>query len=384
MALLSVGVFGSSHKAHEMRVPIHPEQLEWIAPDARQKIYLEKGYGERFGLSDAQLAEHVAGILPREQLFAQCDIALIPKPVAKDLQAMRPGTILWGWPHCVQQQDITQTAIDRKLTLIAFEAMHKWGSAGDWQMHIFARNNEIAGYAGILHAMNLLGIDGTYGPRRKAAVISFGSVSRGAITALQARGVQDISVFTHRRAIFVADRKPGIEHFRFEEGDDGRLIVHYPDRDQRPLIEELAEADIIVNGTLQDTDSPLMFVHDDEMDRLKHGCLIADISCDEGMGFSFARPTTFDEPMFEVGPVHYYAVDHTPSYLWNAASWEISSALVPYMPVVMQGPERWAESETLTRAIEIRDGVIENPKILSFQGREEAYPHAVVKDHIAT
>jgi alanine dehydrogenase len=379
MALLSVGIFGSSHKEHEQRVPIHPEQLDWIEPEARQHILLEENYGERFGLTDKQLATHVAGTLPRQQLFEQCDIMLIPKPVVSDLEAMREGTILWGWPHCVQQQDITQAAIDRKLTLIAFEAMHKWGAAGDWQMHIFARNNEIAGYAGILHAMGLLGIDGTYGPRRKAVVISFGSVSRGAITALQALGVQEINVFTYRHTIFVADRKPGIEHFHFEEGPDGRLISMRPDREQLPFIEELADADIIVNGTLQDTDNPLMFVHDDEIARLKRGCLIADISCDEGMGFSFARPTTFDDPMFKVDHIHYYAVDHTPSYLWNAASWEISSALVPYLPVIMQGPERWAESETLTRAIEIRDGVIENPKILSFQNRMEPYPHRVKK-----
>jgi alanine dehydrogenase len=37
------------------------------------------------------------------------------------------------------------------------------------------------------------------------------------------------------------------------------------------------------------------------------------------MGFSWARPTSFDEPMFEVGDgVAYYGVDHSPSYLWNS------------------------------------------------------------------
>jgi alanine dehydrogenase len=104
--------------------------------------------------------------------------------------------------------------------------------------------------------------------------------------------------------------------------------------------------------------------------------LIVDVSCDEGMGFSFARPTPFTAPMFKVGHVNYYAVDHTPSYLWDSASWEISNSLLPYLPIVMGGPDRWAESETIQRAIEIREGVIQNPKILSFQNRREAYPHA--------
>ncbi|MGZ4666666.1 MAG: alanine dehydrogenase, partial [Frankiaceae bacterium] len=90
----------------------------------------------------------------------------------------------------------------------------------------------------------------------------------------------------------------------------------------------------------------------------------------------WARPTTFDDPIFTLGGgVHYYAVDHSPSYLWDSATWEISNALLPYLPIVMAGPAAWEADETIRRAIEIRDGVIHNPKILSFQGRSPAYPH---------
>ena len=116
----------------------------------------------------------------------------------------------------------------------------------------------------------------------------------------------------------------------------------------------------------------------DQLEQLKPGTLIVDVSCDEGMGFYFARPTSFAEPMFKVGEVFYYAVDHTPSYLWNSASWEISTSLLPFLPTIMEGPQSWAGNETVRRAIEIRDGEILNPKILSFQNRAEAYPHAVV------
>jgi len=121
-----------------------------------------------------------------------------------------------------------------------------------------------------------------------------------------------------------------------------------------------------------------MFVESDEVDKLKRGCIIVDVSCDDRMGFPFARPTTFDEPLFDVGKLHYYAVDHTPSYLWNSASWEISNSLLPYLPLVMGGPESWDKSETLHRSIEIREGVIQNPKILSFQNRAAAYPHEIL------
>ena len=96
------------------------------------------------------------------------------------------------------------------------------------------------------------------------------------------------------------------------------------------------------------------------------------------MGFEWARPTTFDDPMFTVeDTIDYYAVDHSPSYLWDSATWENSEALLPFLPIVMAGPEAWDADETISRAIEIREGHVINPAILSFQGREAEHPHLV-------
>jgi alanine dehydrogenase len=96
------------------------------------------------------------------------------------------------------------------------------------------------------------------------------------------------------------------------------------------------------------------------------------------MGFEWARPTTFADPMFEVGDcLHYYAVDHSPSFLWNSATWENSDALLEYLPIVMSGPAEWGANETVQRAIEIHEGVIQNPRIISFQNRSPDFPYAV-------
>ena len=100
------------------------------------------------------------------------------------------------------------------------------------------------------------------------------------------------------------------------------------------------------------------------------------MSCDEGMGFSWARPTTFDEPMFAVGDnVHYYAVDHSPSYLWNSATWENSEALIPFLPAGARGGRRRG-TPTRRSAGRSRSGTgrIVNPAILAFQGRARGAP----------
>jgi len=276
---------------------------------------------------------------------------------------------------------MTQWAIDSRLTIIAWEAMHLWSTAGERLLHIFYKNNEIAGYAAVLHSPQLLGIDGHYGPRRRIVILGYGSVSRGAIYALQGRGFNNIHVFTQRPPHLVADQNPDVYHGQYFLRSDGTLMAKCSDDKEHPLIEELSEADIICNGILQNTNNPVIFVHQDEIQKLKPRSLIIDISCDEGMGFSFARPTTFVDPAFQVGDqITYYSVDHTPTYLWNAASREISKALLNYLETVAGGEMAWEGNTTIMRAVEIRDGVVKNPNILSFQKRHSEYPHEIKKN----
>lgn len=378
MGLLRLGVIATSLKEHERRVAIHPQHLAQIDEDMRHQLIFETGYGDPFGVSDKEIAAQAGGIASRDELFERCDILALPKPMHEDVQRMRPHQALWGWCHCVQDPVLTQMAIDRQLTLITWESMNIWDAQGGWQSHVFRKNNEIAGFAGVLHATSLLGIAGYYGRRRKAVVIHYGSSGQGALLALQGMGISDITLLTvdgcqdaRRKA-----QAAGVSSRQLSTGPDGRPYASAPAQSQ-PLIEVLATSDIIVNSILQDPEHPLMFLPADEIDRLKPGCLIIDISCDAGMGFSFARPTTFDEPMVQVGRAHYYAVDHTPSYLWDSASWEISAALLPFLSVALSGPEAWEKDETIRRAIEIQDGVIQNEKIVSFQKRKAGYPHAI-------
>ncbi|ADJ47341.1 hypothetical protein AMES_5516 [Amycolatopsis mediterranei S699] len=46
----------------------------------------------------------------------------------------------------------------------------------------------------------------------------------------------------------------------------------------------------------QDTAEPLTFLIEDDLAAFAPGGLIVDVSCDEGMGFGWARPTTFADP----------------------------------------------------------------------------------------
>lgn len=373
---MRIGLIKTSKKENERRIPIYPEHLARYPETLRKKMVFEKSYGKDYGLADEYFVGHGASIAERDDLLKECDLVVLPKPMPEDLAKMKSHQVLFGWPHSVQQKAITQLAIERRITMIAWEAMHQWSPAGEKLVHVFYKNNELAGYAAVLHCLQLLGIDGYYGPRRKVVVLSHGSVSRGAIYALHGRGFNNIHVFTQRQPHQVADQNPDVYYGHYYFAKDGTLVARDSEGQENYLIDELSSADIICNGILQDTNKPIMFVGKDDIKKLKPRSVIIDISCDEGMGFSFARPTSFEDPVFRVGEnITYYSVDHTPSYLWSAASREISKALLPYLGLVAGGESFWGAEPAIRRAIDIRDGIIENHNILFFQHRKKEYPH---------
>ena len=380
MVLSKMGVIGTSKKEDERRVPIHPEHLKRLPENIRRKLIFEKGYGKPFNVEDEDIANQTGGMATRSEILSDIGSVIIAKPVLSDLEELKIGGILWGYPHCAQQMQVTQTAIDRKLTLIAFEDMFVWSPAGQIGRHTFYKNNEMAGYSAVIHALQLKGIDGNYGNQRKVIIFSFGAVSRGAIYALKAHGFRDITICIQRPDHEVREEVLDVNYVRIRkgEGNEPRLVVVEHDGSERPLLDLISESEIIINGTYQDTDNPIDFVNEDEKSRLKAGTLIIDVSCDEGMGFYFAKPTSFKNPILSIDKIDYYAVDHTPSYFWESASRSISAALIVHLPTVMAGPLSWKQNATIKNAINIDDGVVVKEAILRFQSRETDYPHLVI------
>ena len=379
MALLKMGVIGTSKKEDERRVPIHPEHLIRLPESIRKQLIFEKGYGKAFNMVDEQIGNLTGGVASRDEILTDLGSAIIAKPMLSDLEKIKDGGLIWGYPHCAQQNDITQTAIDKKLTLIAFEDMHAWHPSGQVGRHTFYKNNEMAGYSAVIHALQLRGIDGHYGNQRKVIIFSFGAVSRGAIYALRAHGFRDITICVQRPDHEVREEVLYAHYVRIRKGKENepRMVVVEHDGTERPLSDLINESEIIINGTYQDTDNPIDYVNEDEKSCLKPGSLIIDISCDEGMGFYFAKPTTFKVPMIAIDNIDYYAVDHTPSYYWESASRSISAALIVHVPSVISGRESWNENKTIQNAINVDNGVIVKDHILRFQNRRADYPHHI-------
>ena len=86
------------------------------------------------------------------------------------------------------------------------------------------------------------------------------------MTALNAYGVNDVDVLTHRDINAVASPIHSARMVHFEQDTDDPSRCHVLRGTGRiPLAAFLAEHDIVVNCVLQDTDAPLMFVTTGEL-----------------------------------------------------------------------------------------------------------------------
>jgi alanine dehydrogenase len=361
---MKLGVLWKSNKENEKRYPVYWEHLNNLTKKEISNLFFEDGYPD---LNKLSFFKDI-NFLSRKKIFDTCDLVILPKPTDFDLSLTKNNQILWGWPHAVQGYNITDVAIKKKLTILAWENMFLWKD-NVRKEHIFLRNNEMAGYAAVNHFMELMGVTpGVYGKELKIAILGYGSTAKGAINSLLGLGATDISVYSRRDRFQIIDAIKNVKYKKYEVIED-KVIMN-----GRESFKELLEYDLILNCVLQNPIKPMIFLRDSDLSITNKKKYIIDISCDQEMGFDFARPTSFENPIITTDKYIYYAVDHTPTYYWNAASYEISGALMPYLKHILKN-DTYYGNIVLEKAMDIENGIIKNNDILNFQNRELEYPH---------
>jgi hypothetical protein len=111
-------------------------------------------------------------------------------------------------------------------------------------------------------------------------VPGFGATARGAVTALNAHGVDDVRVLTNRE---VAAGSPIHSTQTVQLGHDAAPHRTWADTPAGPVpvASFLADNDIVVNCVLQDPGAPLIFVAERDLAAFAPGTLLVDVSCDE-------------------------------------------------------------------------------------------------------
>ena len=316
--------FVKSDKENEQRRALLPQDIQNVKN--KNYLYFENGYAKNLGIDDEEYIKLGCNISTKEEIFkGDIDIIVDPKVGdAKYIKDVKPGKTVCGWIHAVQNKDITDRLLEKKLTVYAWEDMFYEGR------HIFWRNNEIAGEAAAMHALicyGLLPYDS------EVAIIGNGNTSRGAFRVFTQLGAR-VHVYTRKM--------------------------------EKLFREELEKYDIVINTVLWDTTRKDHIINKEDLKRMKKGSLIIDISCDKNGAIETSIPTTIDNPTYYVDGIMHYVVDHTPTLLYKTISKELSKEIAKYIDYFITGEK----CKVLEDALIIKDGIIIDERINKFQNRK--------------
>lgn len=308
-------------KENEKRRAILPTDIAKMRHP--ESIFVEDGYGEVLGIQNEEYEKRGACVEPYAEVFKHNVVCNPKNPIPEEYPFFTNGQTLFGWIHAVQGCKITDWLLNTKMTAIAWEEMFDEG------LHIFWRNNEIAGYAAVMHGFLIFGRD----PREcSVAVVGRGNIARGALTILAQLGAK-VTVYD-------------------------RLTVHR-------LRQEIGSYDVVVNAVLWDVFRNDHIIYREDLKLMKPGSMIIDISCDDGMGIETSHATTIESPTYILDGILHYAVDHTPALLYKTASESISAAVGPFLDDIIEGNC----NPILEKATIIKQGTIIDERISRFQGR---------------
>jgi alanine dehydrogenase len=323
--------------------------------DAGHTLLLEQGAGTLSGYPDEQYsALGVKVERSAREVYAGAQLILkVKEPQPQELTLLGRDHLLFSFLHLAAEPDLTRRLQAIGLTAVAFETVED----GAGRLPILAPMSDIAGRIAtqigtcLLHQSHggkglLLG--GLPAAERGRVTIVGGGTAGGNAATLAAAAGAEVVVFDRNRDRLAAMRALG-----------HNVTGLYPYADA--LAREVARADLVIGAVLIPGARAPHLVTRKMIGQMQAGSVVIDISVDQGGCIETTRPTTYENPTYEVDGVIHFAVTNMPGAVPRTASQALSAALLPYVLALAQ-PE-WKSSRPLARGINIEAGEVIHPAL---------------------
>ena len=145
----------------------------------------------------------------------------------------------------------------------------------------------------------------------------------------------------------------------------GADVTVYDRRTEALFRKEINKYDVLVNAILWDVSRSDHIIYKEDLNNMKNGSLIIDISCDKNGGIETSIPTSLDDPIYTINGVTHYVVDHTPTLFYKTISGSLSHTIISYLDDLITN----RNNLVLEQALIVNSGQIIDQRINVFQGR---------------
>lgn len=311
-------------KSKEYRVGMIPSGVRLLV-EGGHKVYIQKDAGEKSGFSNNEYKQAGAVILEDvKEIFEICEmIVKVKEPQPEEYDLLKPGQILFTYLHLAPNKKLTEILLEKKVTAIAYETVEDNG-----RLPLLEPMSQIAGKVAPMVASYFLSmhnkgmgtlIGGSTGILpSKVLVVGSGTVAINAAKIASGMGAD----------VMVMGRNPQSMK-SIEESMSANISTLYSNAYNMEKV--LPLVDIVICAVYVTGEKTPQLITRKMLSYCKKGTVLVDVAIDQGGCIETSRPTTHDDPVFEVDGVLHYCVANIPGDYPLTATQALSNATIPYV-----------------------------------------------------
>ena len=316
---------------------------------------VETAAGDGSGFSDQDYLNAGAEIAPSAKaIYEKCEMIMkVKEPLPVEYELIRPDQILFTYFHFAASEELTRAIMDTGSIAIAYETVEKENGS----LPLLTPMSEVAGRMAIQEGAKYL--EKTYGGNGillggvpgvnpgTIAVIGGGVVGTNAAKMACGLGAKVyILDMNLDRLRYLSDVMPS----------NCFLLMSSP----AAIRDVICEADLVVGAVLIPGAMAPKLITRDMLKLMKKGSVIVDVAIDQGGCVETAKPTTHDDPIYEVDGIVHYCVANMPGAVSSTSTQALTNATLPYaLDIADKGYQKAArDNPEIARGINILKGQV--------------------------
>jgi len=347
-------------KNRETRVALTARGAAELVADGHDVI-VQAGAGLGSAIPDEEYVASGARLGTSDEAWAADLVLKVKEPMAPEYDRLQ-GKTIFTFLHLAANRALADALVAKGTTAISYDTVQ----LADGSLPLLAPMSMVAGrlsaLAGGYHLLSsqggrgilLGGITGV--PGASAVVIGAGIAGTSAIEQLSAMGARVTVIDTSEARLHQIDAQcmRGVS-----------TMVSTPEAVDAALM----DADLVIGAVLVPGHRAPRLVSHEQVTRMRHGSVLVDIAIDQGGCFEDSRPTTHDDPVYQVANSMFYCVANMPGAVGVTATEALTHATLPYVRKLASGVDQaLATDAALGAGLNVVGGKVVHPVVA------EAFP----------
>ncbi|MBN8536532.1 MAG: alanine dehydrogenase [Deltaproteobacteria bacterium] len=341
-------------KISENRVGITEAGVKQLVKEGNT-VYIEKDAGLGSQITNEQYVKMGAKILDtKAEVYKKADMIMkVKEPLSDEYELLRENQILYTYLHLAAEPKLTKVLCERKVKAIAYETIQ----LPDGSLPLLKPMSEVAGrmatqigafYLQKDHGGKGILLGGVTGVRpAKVTIIGGGVVGTNAAKMAMGLGA-NVTVLDLNTA-------------RLEYLDDifqGRLMTLYSNT--KNIEEAVRDCDLLIGGVLITGQKAPTLVSKELVSSMSKGSVVVDVAVDQGGCIETCRPTSHQQPTYEVDGVIHYCVPNMPGVVPRTSTYALTNMTLKYgsMIAAMGVEDAVAKDAALLKGINVYNGYV--------------------------